>query len=255
VARHPTDRLAALLAGTEAMALDEAMALIAVHADPRVDVDRELARLDELAAGVEDDTPEGVRSHLYDEVGFHGDRDDYYSPGNSLLSSVLDRRAGIPISLAVVAIEVGRRVGVELEGIGMPGHFLLRQAGDPTRFLDPFDGRRWLHAGECQALFQSSLSGMPWDDRYLDLVSTPQATLARVLNNLAGAYRRSGERTDLVWVLGLQLLVPGDHRRTRRELGVLLGSLGRYDEGAEVLEASSDPGDRRSAMMLRAQLN
>jgi regulator of sirC expression with transglutaminase-like and TPR domain len=255
VTSDPTDRLAALLAGTAPMALDEAMVLIAVHADPQIDVAEELARLDELAAGVEDDSAEGVRSHLYDELGFCGDGDTYYSPSNSLLPSVVDRRTGIPITLAVVAIEVGRRVGVGLEGIAMPGHFLLRPSGDPGRFLDPFDGHGWIDAAACQELFHRTVAGMPWDDRYLDLVSTPRNTLARVLNNLAGAYRREARRADLVWVLGLQLLVSGDHQRVRRELGVLLGSLGRYEEGAEVLAASPDPADHRSAAMLRAQLN
>src|SRR3954447_7202161 len=99
VTSDPTDRLAALLAGTVPMALDEAMILIAVHADPRIRVEEELARLDELAAGVEDHSAEAVRSHLFDELGFAGDGDTYYSPANSLLPSVVDRRTGIPITL------------------------------------------------------------------------------------------------------------------------------------------------------------
>src|SRR3546814_4479768 len=85
-----------------------------------------MGRLDALAAGVAEPTVEALTAHLFGVEAFAGDTDSYFDPRNSLLSDVLDRRLGIPITLAVVAIEVGRRCGVPLVGIGMPGHFLVR---------------------------------------------------------------------------------------------------------------------------------
>ena len=164
----------------------------------------EQARLDELAAGVRSATFSSVREHLFDHLGFTGDADTYYDARNSLLPDVLDRRRGIPITLAVVAIEVGRRCGVDLEGIGMPGHFLVRSAAEPDRFLDLFDGGRELDRAGCRAIFERVAAGVPWDDRFLE--PTPAvAIVGRVLANLAGAYRRAGDRQALCWALQLRL--------------------------------------------------
>jgi regulator of sirC expression with transglutaminase-like and TPR domain len=167
---------------------------------------------------------------------------------------VLDRRRGIPITLAVVAIEVGRRGGVELEGIGMPGHFLARPTGEPDRYLDPFSGRL-LDAAGCRAIFeQLARRGEPWDDRYL-APATPIDIVTRVLANLAGAYRRAGDRVGLCGALGLRLHLPAATPTERRELGLLLGASGRFDEGAAVLEVSHEATDVAAAARLRARLN
>ena len=89
---------------------------------------------------------------------------------------MLDRRLGIPLSLSLLTIEVGRRCGVEVEGIGMPGHYLVRPAGEPDRFLDVYDGGRELDVEGCHALFERVQAGVPWDERYL----RPDAPWARV---------------------------------------------------------------------------
>ena len=105
---------------------------------------------------------------------------------------MLDRRLGIPITLAVVAMEVGRRCGVALDGISMPGHFLVRSTAEPDRYLDVFDGGRELDPAGCRAIFERVQEGMPWDDRHLE-PAVPWAIVSRVLANLAGAYRRAGD--------------------------------------------------------------
>jgi regulator of sirC expression with transglutaminase-like and TPR domain len=255
VADDPTARFVALAARpTGSWPLDEALVLVAAHARPDIDVDGELGRLDALAAGVQDRSFDGLRRHLFVDLGFTGDRATYHDPRNSLLPDVLDRRLGIPISLTVMAMEVGRRCGVALEGIGMPGHFIARSGVEPHRYLDAFDRGRELDGPGCQALMAQLAPGLPWDDAYL-APTPPLAIVTRVLANLAGAYRRAGDRHALCWALRLRLELPGATVPERRELGVLLGASGRFAEGAAVLEASPEDRDQAAAARLRARLN
>lgn len=250
----PTARFEALLALPDAaLALDEATLVLAAHALPGRDVATELARLDDLATGVARPTVEGVRAHLVDELGFAGDRATYHDPRNSLLPEVLDRRLGIPLTLAVVAMEVGRRCGVALVGVGMPGHFLVRE-DEGDRYLDLFDGGTVLDAAGCRAIFARLHPGVAWQPSFLEPVG-PRLILTRMLANLAGAYRRAGDRRGLCWALDLRLRLPGATDRDRRELAVVLGAAGRYAEAAATLEATGQERDQRSAQRLRARLN
>ncbi|HWN13521.1 MAG TPA: transglutaminase-like domain-containing protein, partial [Candidatus Dormibacteraeota bacterium] len=127
--------------------LARAALLIAAAEQPALDVDKELARLDDLAEAA---APRGgqdelrrlhrLREFLFEEQGFAGDRGDYFDPRNSYLNHVLDRRLGIPITLSLVLIEVGRRLGLDMEGVGLPGHFItgIRIGGEHV-LLDPFN--------------------------------------------------------------------------------------------------------------------
>lgn len=252
----PTERFEALVRRQDRpLPVDEALLLIAAHADPSLDLTAELRRLDEIAALVEEPSVDAVLATVYGHLGFTGDRDTYYAADNSLLPRVLDRRKGIPLSLALLLIEVGRRSGVDLEGIGMPGHYLLRPVDEPSRFLDAFDGGRSLDVEGCRALFErTEAAGMPWEEAYLR-PDAPWARVSRTLGNLAGAYRRSGDRDELIWVLQLALLLPSGSRLERRELVVLLSAAGRYDEAAAVLEATGAEEDAEEALRLRARLN
>ena len=250
-----TERFAALVARQDqALPVDEALLLIAAHADPSIDIRAEQARLEELAAQVEEPSIEALRHLLFDRLRFAGDRATYYAAENSLLPCVLDRRLGIPLSLSLLTIEVGRRCEVEVEGIGMPGHYLVRPAGETQRFLDVYDGGRVLDVDGCHALFERVQAGVPWDDRFLQ-PDAPWARVARTLGNLAGAYRRAGNREALCWALELSLLLPSGSDRERRELGVLLGASGRYAEAAAVLEGSGNHADAEAALRMRARLN
>jgi regulator of sirC expression with transglutaminase-like and TPR domain len=255
VADDPTAAFAALAARPDQpVPLDEALLLIAAHAHPGLDIAAERGRLDELAAQLPSTTFDGLRAHLFDELGFTGDQTTYYDARNSLLPDVLDRRLGIPITLVVLAMEVGRRGGIELEGIGMPGHFLARSVSEPHRYLDAFDHGRELDAAGCRALFERSTPTIPWDDAHL-LPSSSWAIVGRVLANLAAAHRRAGDRHALCWTLQLRLALPDATEQERRELGVQLGASGRFDEGAAVLEASLEDRDQEAAARLRARLN
>jgi regulator of sirC expression with transglutaminase-like and TPR domain len=251
-----TARFAALVARQDRpLPVDEALLLIAAHADPEVDVEAQRCRLDDLAARVTDPSVEALCQVLFDDLGFSGDRATYYAPENSLLPCVLDRRQGIPLSLSLLTIEVGRRCGVAIDGIGMPGHYLVRPANDPARFIDVYDGARVLDVEGCRELFDRVQGGgMGWDERYLR-PDAPWARVSRTLGNLASAYRRSGDRDSLCWTLELSLLLPSGGDRERRELGLLLGASGRYAEAADVLEASGTEADAEAAMRMRSRLN
>jgi regulator of sirC expression with transglutaminase-like and TPR domain len=255
VVDDPTARFEALVRRQDRpLPVDEALLLIAAHAHPSLDVSAELARLDEIAALVEEPSVEGVLDVVYERLGFAGDRDTYHAADNSLLPRVLDRRRGIPLSLALVLMEVGRRCGVDFEGIGMPGHYLLRPAGQPERFMDAFDRGRSLDVEGCRALCEGAIPGFPWEEAYLR-PDAPWTRISRTLGNLVSAYRRAGARDDLIWALQLALLLPSGSMRERRELVVLLSAVGRFDEAAAVLEATGAEEDAEEAVRLRARLN
>jgi regulator of sirC expression with transglutaminase-like and TPR domain len=209
--------------------LDEAALLIAAHARPRLrDMEAlagEVAKLDALAGGVRNPTLDGLRAHLFTNGRLRPARRDYYDPRNSFLDHVLERRVGIPITLAVVAMEVGRRVGVPLDGVGMPGHFLLRDKVDRSVFVDPYHGGRLLDAHGCRELHRAvSGDDAPWHDEYLDPVDKV-AILARVLANLKAAYRRQRDTAGLRWVMALRTRLPDPHADSPDEFARLMAPL------------------------------
>lgn len=262
----PTGRFAALVQGPEAELadrFDEAALLIAAHARPDLDIDAYRARLDDLAAACPEPTLAAVSRQLFAVEGFRGNTDDYYEPENSYLDQVLDRRLGIPITLAVVLLEVGRRLDISLAGVGMPGHFLVRLRGEPALFLDPFAGGRLLAASECAERFHAAVGpATPFDPSYLDPVG-PAAILARMLANLRQVHLERQDSRALAWVLRLRNTIPDVPVEQQAELAGVLLSLGRFDEAADVLEelvpaapteAAADKL-RYKAAGLRARLN
>jgi regulator of sirC expression with transglutaminase-like and TPR domain len=255
-----TDRFAELVRGPEqGCRLDVGALLIAAHARRDLDVDEQLTRLDKFAAGVAGTNLDAVTTHLFDHLGFTGDTTDYKNPRNSLLDVVLDRREGIPITLSVVVLEVARRVGVDLVGVGMPGHFLARSATDPDLFVDPFHQATIDRAG-CQRLF-TRLHGprARFEDRFLEPVGN-RAVMSRMLTNLQRSFVGAGDRAGALWAQCLRVLVPGATVQDRRQLAAMLAANGRFDAAALELEAIADDGaggdrDRIAARAMRAKLN
>ncbi|MEM9033962.1 MAG: transglutaminase-like domain-containing protein [Actinomycetota bacterium] len=257
----PTDRFAAMVAD-EPHRLDLGAALIAAHGDPEVDVDGLLVRLDSLASEVSEPSLDGLLD-WYRTSGFRGDMETYGDPVNSFLHLVLDRRLGIPISLAVVLIEVGRRVGVPLAGVSMPGHFLVRHTGVNGLLLDPFDGARRLDEVAAQGLHARVLGDdQGFHPAYLAPVA-PLDVITRMLTNLRLAYARSQDLAELVWVLRLRTMLPRVDPSERRALASVLATQGRFVDAAAELttlaDATDDPADadrlRIEARMLLAKLN
>ncbi len=197
-------RFAEVMAGDPAeVALDEASLLIAQRLQPGVDLIEWLAALDLLAGECPTPTADGVARHLFDTEHFAGNRRNYYDWRNSSLDRVIATRVGIPITLSIVMIEVARRVGVRLVGVGMPSHFLVG-ATDGDTFFDPFDGGRRVDRAGARAVFAQATAGrMAWDDAHLD--PTPNRdVIIRVLNNLKGVLAASGDRIRLGVVMGLR---------------------------------------------------
>jgi regulator of sirC expression with transglutaminase-like and TPR domain len=253
-------RFAALVESPEPP-LDRAALAIAAGAEPELDEGRWLAELDRLAADVA--TLPALLRRLFEIEGFAGNAADYQDPRNSLLPHVLTRKLGIPITLAVVAIEVGRRAGVALEGVGMPGHFLVRPVGTRTH-LDVFRGGAALDMAGCEALFRATAGvrrDVPFGPHLLATAST-HSILARMLENLRVVYRSRRRPGDLEWVLRMRLALPGTGLTEVLELAEALGEQGRWLDGARLLEErlpdASPVGAERlraAAKALRAHLN
>src|SRR5262245_64167 len=131
----------------------------------------------------------GLCRYLFHDVGLRGNVQDYYDPRNSYLNQVLDRRTGIPISLSAVCMAVGRRVGLNVLGIGLPGHFIVKVVEDGREILlDPFHGGRRLTVDDCAILVQQ-VTGQEFQPTPENLRPLPLGLMAqRVLGNLKGIY-------------------------------------------------------------------
>ncbi len=249
-----------------AIDLAHAALLVAAEERPGTDVDDYRARLLELGlaargrVALSPDAPvEALNRFVFQELGFAGNRQNYYDPRNSLLSFVLDERRGIPITLAVVYMELGRRAGLEVEGVGLPGHFLARATArvgseEVTALVDPFNARVVSEA-DCQGLLDTVYSGqVALSDEHLRPATTREI-LTRILRNLKGVHAQGRRyRRALAAVERILLLEPGalDERRDR---AALLSQLGRYaesaDEFAAYLAAAPTAAD---AALVRQQL-
>lgn len=260
----PTERFHALFEGPEeSIALDELALLVAWHAEPLIDIDRWIGELDDLAERCQEPTFAGVVRHVAIE-GYAGNRADYFDPRNSYLHHVIERRTGIPLTLSIVTIEVGRRLGVPIVGVGLPGHFLVRDARDLDAFADPFETRLLDRVG-CRATFEQHHAGVPFDDSYL-VPTGNWAIAARMLGNLKSIHLARRDRRALAWVLALRVVVPGVPLEERRELASALAADGRFSEAADALERMADLAGNlgeagmveeaeRGATRLRARLN
>ena len=251
----PTERFAALVQSpTPDVALGEAALCIAALDHP-VDIDASLGVLDALAT----DAPSaGLASYLFADCGFTGNRTDYGDPRNSFLDEVLDRRLGLPITLSVVMIEVGRRIGQRVEGIGMPGHFLVRD--EAGAYFDPFHGGARLDESGCRQLYGATHGDARFASEYLEPIDS-RAILARMLANLTNTFVDREPRHAL-WTLRLRDTIPGLSIAERRHDASVLGALGRFGEAADALTslahtAGIDDADsmRRQAAAYRSRAN
>jgi regulator of sirC expression with transglutaminase-like and TPR domain len=167
-----------------------------------------LAALDLLAAECPTPTADGVASYLFGDLGFRGNTGAYYDWRNSCLDRVIDTRVGIPISLSVLMIEVARRVGVRLVGVGMPAHFLVRTVDGPERFFDPFAAGAELDATGARELFRTiTREQVDWQDSFLE-PTLAQPIVVRMLNNLRAIFQGRSDEMRLGIVMQLRAQVP-----------------------------------------------
>ena len=187
--------------------LAEGALLIAADEYHDLDVDRYLARIADMAEALRkrlrsDISPTealiALNRYLFDELGFSGNSADYYDPRNSFLNEVIDRRLGIPITLAVLYIEIGRRIGLRLEGVSFPTHFLVKCVlRDGAVIIDPYARGASLGLDDLQARLQTLASEVELDAALaasLLAAASPNDIFARMLNNLRGIYLQRGER-------------------------------------------------------------
>ena len=256
--------------------LARAALLVAAESDPNVDVDGELRTLEqwaaELRARLEPDWNNlqklaRLRAFVFEELGFRGDRLDYYSPSNSLLHEVLRRRRGIPLTLAIVMMEVGWRIGIPFEGVAFPGHFLVRLAGEPMDLLlDPYRRGMSVHEEDCRRMLRDTTGGkLEFDPAQLASVGKRDMIL-RLLHNLKGAYLRSGDDEQALAAVERLLVLDPENTDETRDRGLLLYRLRRYGQALDCLntylEREPEASDRetveghvRSLRQILADLN
>lgn len=226
--------------------LARAALLIAEVEYPDLDIDHELGLLDSLAAGAalrlgdNRDTIFAINTlseYLFDEVGLRGNSDDYYDPRNSYLNQVLKRQLGIPITLSLVYLEVGKRLGIPLVGIGMPGHFLLRHRDETGLFVDPFNRGILLSEEECaERLTQITQNRIDWDPGFLKPISN-RDYIARVLRNLKSIFLQQGKFSSALSIIDrLVQLLPQDPTELR-DRGLVKDRLGFKQGAAEDIAA------------------
>jgi regulator of sirC expression with transglutaminase-like and TPR domain len=217
-------------------------ALIARDAYASLDLDRLDARFDALAApliarGVASRSPEEqvqlVSTHLYEDLGFRGNEQDYYDPKNSLLPDVLDRRLGIPITLALVYCEVARRAGVQARGVSFPGHFLVRVDAvgreDAPLAVDPFFGGRRLDEPGLQKLLERASPAQKLVVEEHLAPASAKTMLVRMLINLKWIYATRGDFARALLALDRIICLTPDSVPALRERGLLAVRLGAVE--------------------------
>ncbi len=188
--------------------IDELALLVSLALNPGLDVREVLTDLDQLAGECPTHTRTGVVQFLFGGVDplFRGDRSDYHHWRNSSLDRVVARRMGMPITLAIVAIAVAQRVGVELVGVGMPGHFLIGDPADRDWFTDPFTGAIGINRDDCRAL-AATMGQTSWNEAAL-LPTPSRLVIARVLNNLRATCEQRHDVVRLALVMQLRQTLP-----------------------------------------------
>lgn len=230
--------------------LAEAALLIARSEYPGLDIDYYLGCLDDMAAGIAGQLPDScpmpqvlgqINHYLFNEQGYSGNLHNFLDPRNSFLNDVLERKLGIPISLSLLYMEIGRRLGLAIEGISFPGHFLIKlPADDGDIVLDPFAGGVSLDESDLLRRLQhvNHADREVLGSRLPDLLqaATNKAILLRILRNLKSIYSNSGDRLRMLRVLNYLLAVTPDEVRELKTRGELYEHLQCYRAALEDLE-------------------
>ena len=232
------------LAATEELDVFEGALLIAALIDPAEDLAAARAKASELAERVRERLAWGepavdsLRQVLFVEESFQGDQETYDEPHNSSVASVIARRCGMPITLSIVTVEVGRRAGIRLAGVGLPGHFVVSGPDLPEdTYLDPFDGGV-LRDRESVARRVSAVFGAPLAlPNEIFAPDTERSVLARVLSNLRRSWERREKYADALETIRWAEVLDPEEITYQRERGLLLLKSGHSQEALVALEA------------------
>ncbi|MFN6468105.1 MAG: SirB1 family protein [Nostoc sp. SerVER01] len=226
--------------------LAKAALYIAQEEYPNLDPEEYFNALDTMAWELQERLPQQryplrviqtINQYLYEDLGFSGNKIDYYDPRNSYLNDVIDRRLGIPITLALVYLEVARRIDFPMVGVGMPGHFLIRpDLADMEIFVDAFNGGEIIFPEDCQErlsqLYQQPVTLQP---EFLAVV-THRQFLARMLTNLKFIYLKQQELEKTLGAVERILLLFPDLTLELRDRGLIYYQLAYYPQAINDLQ-------------------
>ncbi len=267
------DRLVRLVRRADAD-LGEAALLCCAEAEPDLDVDAALLRLDALADGLRSSGfhPEGpehdaqqIARYLADDQGITGDTETYYHPDNALLTRVLDRKRGLPITCSILYVAIARRLDVRAYLVNLPGHVVAAVPGnDRPVLVDPFHDGQLLDEAAVATRVAELSAGQVTFHRAMLRPAPAVDVVRRLLNNLTRDFQAVGDAMNALWSVELKLLLTNRTSEDHRILGELLGQVGRYDEAAAAFEqylevtggtAHDDHEVRRAAIRAKARLN
>ena len=180
----------------------------------------------------------GLCRYLFHDMGFRGNVQSYYDPRNSYLNEVLERRTGIPITLSVVAMAIGSRGGIEIAGVGLPGHFIVKAIeGNQELLFDPFHGGRRLTPEECEHVVRQA-TGQPFQVTPEVLRAPPPGLIVqRMLSNLKNIYMTAKDFPRAVRIIGRLLQLKPKDTIERRDLGLCLIQMGQFGPAIDHLSA------------------
>ena len=178
-----------------------------------------------------------MNEYMFSELGFQGNQDEYYHPSNSCLNEVLTTRIGIPITLSVVYLEVARRIGRTVHGIGLPGHFIVQyEDAEVSAFIDPFHSGRLMFEKECYELAHEVTGLDVSDDPSILRPVTSRQILMRMLNNLRSVYFQRQEPRKTIEVLNLLIEADPASADEYKQRGVCFAQVNRFAQAREDLE-------------------
>lgn len=263
-------QLAALVARPDAeLDLARSALLIAAEEYPQLRPEAYLQRLDLFAERVRDRLSnetagpvvlQELSRVLFVEEGLRGNTSAYYDPRNSFLNDVLDRRLGIPLTLSIICLEVGWRLGLPLAGVNFPGHFLVRYEGEAVRLLvDPFQAGLIRFEDEAQDLLDRVYGGTVRLQESFLRPATRKDMLVRLLSNLKSIYRNARDDVHALHAVDRILLIRPDATEELRDRGFLLARIGREAEAAadlrRYLDALPHAPDAERVRLLLRELN
>lgn len=241
--RQVCAELAAALQGSEdSIDLAKAALLVARLDNPEVDVDAYLAELNRRAQEIRGRLEEGaddaarlaaLNRYLFEENGFHGSRNDYYHRSNSYLNEVIDDREGLPITLAVLYLELARRLDLPVRGVGLPGHFIVKYVPEekPPQLIDVFNGGKAITLEQAKAMVDE-YTGLDWKDDYLNAVGKREI-IVRMLHNLLGLARDQQDAQQMLGYVEALVAVKPNAQHERWMRAVLRYQTQRLHSAAE----------------------
>jgi regulator of sirC expression with transglutaminase-like and TPR domain len=233
--------------GEEAFSLDRAALTIAVEEYPHLDIQEYLRRLDTLAARAEVlagidrkaiNIIESINEVLFVQEGLRGNSDDYYDPRNSYLNDVMDRRLGIPISLSVIYMELARRMDFSVEGVGFPGHFLVKHvAEDRDMVIDPYNLGRILTPADCQELLDKIYEGGVSMNESMLRAMEKRTIITRMLYNLKSIHIQKERYTKALSAIEKILMLNPGASSEIRDRGLMYMQTGLFAKALADLES------------------